>query len=165
MAGQGSHRNTTILGFKGIYYISPVATVSHSQEDRKKADIICDWGWGWGWCWNYGNIIPLDLRLDSDLLYEKTVMDRLTGVHYCNSVNQLQFSGPSVLWSPGGLAVVLRHYNNIYTYMSSVLLQTDIIYLHNMKRWGKNQESFLPGRQACNIFRFYFELSSCSHRC
>ena len=42
MAGQGSHRNTTILGFKGIYYymVSP-ATVSHGQEDRKKADIIC----------------------------------------------------------------------------------------------------------------------------
>ena len=42
MAGQGSHRNTTILGFKGIYYymVSP-ATVSHSEEDRKKADIIC----------------------------------------------------------------------------------------------------------------------------
>ena len=39
----GSHHNTTILGFKGIYYLHCLLA---SQEDRKKGDdsIICEGG-------------------------------------------------------------------------------------------------------------------------
>ena len=58
-----------------------------------------------------------DLRPDSDLLSEKTVIDRASGVQYCNS-KPGQFSCSSVLcqWSvvtqgdPGVGSQTLQHY-------------------------------------------------------